>query len=256
MIVGIDHIALSSTDFDEHTRFFNALGYEKKFSAKGAENLALKKRLLKRFNSKHDLALLESLGNLSIELLNHGYVGNCKNYMIPIFDGLPKNIAKKKEKVSMGSHVFFRVDSEAFGGPVYFKESGSEFFGFREIIVKVQNASKSVIFWQSLGFELLEISEDVAVLQFSSLIGKPACKVYLHTSKNVEHRHYLDDEGFNCVALISSSIEKDKIKLESKGFSTTELGKIFVNNRVLNIFFVMGYCGELVEIIGIDHCDG
>ena len=59
----------------------------------------------------------------------------------------------------------------------------------------------------------------------------------------------LDDKGFNCLAFISTSLERDKQSLERDGFFTTDIESVVTNGKNLRIFFSIGPSGEIVEMI-------
>jgi len=83
MFVKIDHISLSSSDFKKDIEFWKKKGYKLEFIEGGIENAEIKRDLLNGCGKLHDLALLTSGKNVSIELMNHGYIMVNNSFIVP-----------------------------------------------------------------------------------------------------------------------------------------------------------------------------
>lgn len=251
MPIGIDHVAICSTKFEDHIKIIKSLGYQLVFTEKNVENLQIKHDLMKRFSDKHNLTLLTAKNNIGIEFINHKYVNSNDGYIIPIFENVPSELTEKIKGKKIQELVFntkMKLDSI----PNYILDDVGDTFQFSKILVKTKNVSKSTKFWEYLGFRVLRAKKDFSLLEFRSLFNKEVYHMYLILDKNINDMHYLDDNGFNCIAFISNSAENEKKVLDKKGINTTKIEKLTLNQKLLNIFFARGFCGELVEIISIE----
>lgn len=252
MIIQIDHVALSSMNFEEDIKILEALNYELQFIKKGIRNLQIKRGLMKQFSKEHDLALLTSKGNIGIELLNHRHINTEKPYIFPIFENVPDDLTDMRGRKKINGSIFTEVKIKSIDAPIYIKkDSNVDGFGFNKIVIKVTDIRKTMDFWACLGFKAIQIKSGFALLEFRSLFSKDVYYIYLHESDDVNDTPYIDDNGFNCIAFISNSVKNEKDNLERNGIQTTKIEELSLNRKELNIFFAIGPCGELVEIVSM-----
>lgn len=252
MIIKIDHIAVSSRDFNRHINILKSLGYKPQFVEKGIENLKIKRGLMQDFSEYHDLALLESKGNIPIELLDHRHVGSNNSYIIPVFENIPESLIEKSGVIRLGEIALENARIKGFDASIYFNRSiSNQGFRFNKLIVKAANIKKSIIFWGRFGFKVVEEGGDFAKLELKSLLDQSTYQVFLQESDYKDDKPCLDDRGFNCIAFVSNSAKNEKDFLNKKGIETTEIEEINLNHKRLDIFFAIGPSGELVEIIGV-----
>ena len=95
MLIGIDHVTICSTKFEDHIKVIKSLGYQLVFTEKNVENLQIKHNLMKRFCNKHDLTLLTAKNNIGIEFVNHEYINSDAGYIIPIFENVPHELTER-----------------------------------------------------------------------------------------------------------------------------------------------------------------
>ena len=74
MILGVDHLALSTNDMEKSKQELIARGYELFFHEAGIKNDLNKKKLLRHYQERHALAFFNSADGVAIELTNHGKV--------------------------------------------------------------------------------------------------------------------------------------------------------------------------------------
>lgn len=250
MIVKIDHVAFSSLDFKQHIGLLESFGYELRFVDRDVRNPIIKKELMGRYCEDHDLALLDHKENIPIELLNHRTVGENEGYITPIFKGLIQDETETTRKKAVMGDLELGIGKVArFGVRAYLSDAQPGGFGFDKIIITCEDIEASMIFWKKLGFEEKERTEEYAFLEFSSIISKGICGLYLMKGIKRKESCLLDDRGFNCLALISTSVEREKQSLEKDGFYTTDIEDVVTNGKKLRIFFGIGPSGEIIEMI-------
>jgi hypothetical protein len=251
MLIEIDHIAISSIRFAEHIKVMKTMGYAPTFIETNIDNLQIKRQLLNRYDAKHDLALLNSVGNIGIELVNHRHIYEADAYIVPIFENIPYDLIEdvKEKKVN---NIGFYAKMKAFDAPIYISNNDhSPNLQFKKFVVKTKNIEKSIQFWEFLGFKVIQTTPDL-ILEFRALLHKNI--YYLHLQKNNDgNSHFLDDKGFNCIAFISNSAKNEKEFLDKKGVDTTNIEKFVLGEKILDIFFAKGPSGETVEIISVHN---
>lgn len=211
MIIKIDHLAYSSSDINADIEHFSKLDYKLNFLEKNLENLSTKQTLLNNYEKTHDLALMTKNNSYNIELLNHNNVNKQNGFIKPL------NL------------------------------SGDT---FNKIIIDTDNIQRSIIFWKLLGFSETELIEGKQELVFSSPLTPNAFYIYLNYNNTIKKK-LLDDNNYNCIALITNSVLREKDHLDSHGFTTTKIEELRVNNQTLKIFFVQRDNCEIAEVIEI-----
>ena len=248
MIIKIDHVALNTISLEEDIKKLKLLGYNQVFKKKNITNPKIKKDLMKHHNKYHDLALFESKGNISIELIKNWNINSKEGYIIPVFENISKDTSEiSKEKFN----DFKKARTKYFDTPVYIKEGLNSIFRFNKIVIDVNFIEDSKEFWECLGFKFLKNEGNYFLMKFESFMDN-ASWIYLRKT-NKHTRHFLDDKGFNCLALVSNFAEKERKLIKTKGFETTDIEEFKINNKLLKVFFSIAPSGELIEIVGINN---
>lgn len=209
---------------------------------------------MRKFSERHHLALLSCARNINIELINHGHIHPRDSYIVPVFENIADDLIERLVERRINDCVFTEVRIKSLDVPIYIKkDANNNGFKFNKMVMRVSDVKKSIIFWEHFGFKVLQVKKDFSLLEFKSLITEDICQIYLKKSDDVYNKPFLDDEGFNCIAFISNSAKNEKEFLDEKGIETTEIERFALNRRVLNIFFATGPCGELAEIVGLEH---
>ena len=113
-----------------------------------------------------------------------------------------------------------------------------------KIEISSNDIKQSKMFWSNLGFKETETPEEMS---FFSILDRKNYLIKLKKSEN--KHHFLDDEGYNCIAFITNSAEKERQNLIKKGFAPSNIEKLCVNNNNMKIFFIQNNNNELVERI-------
>lgn len=232
MIVLVDHVALSSADFERDLAWLGALGYTVAFDERQVPNPVMKRELLSEYRPVHDLCLLTKPGSVGIELLNHGPVNPAAGYLAAVFENVsPEALPDVLPEES------FRNELNPADPAV----------ALRTLAVCCRDVEASRRFWQALGFRQ---AGDEQTLRFQSPLQKDPLSLRLMHQPDLKPSYRLDDAGFNCLALVSTTPERDQAMLREAGFAVTALEDFRRGVKNFRIFFTIGPSGELVEIIG------
>ena len=254
MIVKIDHVALSSLNFEEDITVMKSLGYKPIFVEKDIKNLEIKRGLMRRFSKRQGLALLEQEGCLGVELINHGHINSQETSITPIFENVPVDLVEIATRKKINDNIFTEARIKSLNIPIYITTSaGSSEFRFNKLMIKTRDMKKALNFWECLGFKSVNVNENSAISEFKSPFDEAAYQIHIQENSAVENHRYLDDTGFNCIAFISNSVRNEKESLDKQGVKVTEIEDIELNGRTLSIFFAFGPSGELVELIGVKN---
>lgn len=218
MILKIDHLSFCPVHFPEALARFESWGYTIQFLDSDLPNPGIKREFMKAFPATHSIALLASPGSTNLELIDHGQVSGQDGYMTPVFEE-PRD--------------------------------GVQHRTINSVIIKTNRVEESAAFWSLLGFRRISGQNGREALEFQSLFDPGGLRIYLEEDMQLHRTNYLDDCGFNCVALISNSAERERDRLKRVSCYVTALETIRVNKQDLSVFFTRGPAGELVEIIGL-----
>ncbi len=237
MIIKADHVAWSATDIDAEKEHFRALGYREVFHERDKANAAMKAPLLQNFQPLHAACLMEKPGSYPVELLDHGHVGSQSGFLQGLFEtdaALPAFAPLNAHGRVVATAPDFRLDTLACASP---------------------KPEESVAFWRLLGFQPTEPRYPNFPGTWLSLqTPLQATPLYLLIEPADEapaRPPRLDDGGFPCLALVSTSIEGEKKKLAAAGFAVTGNASLVMDGKQVTFCFAVGPCGELAEIIHV-----
>lgn len=236
MILDIDHIALSNSDFSKFIKVFSELDYQLQFYEKKIKNPIIKKKLMKFFSLNHNLCLLNSKSNINIELLYYDATNPDVGFITPIFE-CSKQFSNIQE---------FNLKLKLMKIPYILKQSKND-FGFNKFVVQSNNIEQSKIFWNALGFKNINKQNNQCI--FESILSSKTYEIFIELTKSRKN-YFLDDDGWNSIAFLTNSIRTEKERLEKK-YETSKIESLLINKKELEIFFVKGPSNELVEIISL-----
>lgn len=245
MILRIDHIALSARDLNFAKTFFIGLGYKEKFTDFNLINIESKKRFCKTYTPFHDICLLEATNSYPVEIIKLNSVNDNLTNIIPIIEGdiSERLIAEKNSETKYSKLNLNNID-------FYYKFLTKEKISFNKIVIKTSKIEESVAFWKLFEFEEIVRDKGHILLSFKELFTNQEFFIQLEEIQETI-KNYLDSSYFNCIAFISSSIDKDRKKIKSLGNYVSDVEELKVNNKNLKISFIQGPSGEMVELIGI-----
>lgn len=168
---------------------------------------------------------------------------NLKN--LPIKRGLMDSWAEDHDIVLLNRDGFLPVEMTAYDETV----CGCEKYKIENNLITVfcNSIINSKMFYKALGFN--EIGDNIMILR--TLIGEVVTIRFESISVPLpnDHRTRLDSKGYCCLAFVTNNAEKEKRKLDKCGAETTEIMKLVINKKTLNIFFVYNECDDIVEFI-------
>lgn len=250
MILGIDHLSLSTNYWDRSINFFKNSGYSEQITEINLDNLRIKSSYLHDYSYKHNLTLLQKEKYINVELIQYETpLKGSSDVLIPIFCNIPQSKEIKRILLNSNWPSYPPLSSNELDWNfilIIDSSIDNNIIGIVGIQITVLSIKKSILFWSKLGFVLNVENKNNAVLECSF----PLNKIYL-VLKRVYSLHvpYLDEIGFSSIAFICSNIVKERNKMESIMVSISEIDTLFVSGRELSIFFCRGEDGILFEFI-------
>lgn len=117
-----------------------------------------------------------------------------------------------------------------------------------EIRISTQNVERSALFWNVLGFH--PSAEDETLLAGKGVLDKALVKIRL--VKNLdEGEAFLDRNGPVAVAFVVTRQLEMLNKLAKSAFFTSEIDRLLVNGKELDIAFAASGHGDIAELISI-----
>ena len=145
--------------------------------------------------------------------------------------------------------------SDSLGVPI-------EITQYPEVDHGVENLSfkDNTIFWQvadvsvarnlflSLGAKEADAANRLVLTPF---LDKKKIFIHLVENPGCKREPFLDVKGFSSIGLFVDNVEKHLVQCADVGFQISDISQIKVQERWMNIAFVEGKNGELVELISI-----
>ena len=113
------------------------------------------------------------------------------------------------------------------------------------IIVNSNNVKYTKELFKNLGFK-----EVKGKLYLYTLTDQKEIIIKVNEA-NFIYNNKLDNEGYSSLAFWVSNIIKDRDRLCKQGYTVTDIESIKVNDRTLDIFFLIGSAYEIIEFIGL-----
>ena len=254
MIVDIDHVAFSSYDIDTQVASLKGLGYTLNFIRRNIPNLEIKRKMLKSFNNIHHTAMLKKNKSFSVELIDEGNINLHVGCFRPVLEGVELRNAVNN-KIEVGGKIFTNRYFESFGTEVYTLDhiTGQNNFLFNKLMMESWDIFKSAEFWKKLGFTEIARCAGFCILKFRSVLENHNYFLYIIKKQKPDIEFRLDDKGFTCLAFVSTSIKRDIKNIQDLAsyISATEI--IEIGQHGLEIGFICGPCGELVELAAVQR---
>ncbi len=259
MILKVSHLVFSSTDFEENSLELTSLGYNCIFTEKSIKNSEVKRSLFQHFYQWHDVRYFTFPSSVSVELLNWRSQSDRQSNFVPVFENIKQNNSLISQQRKFNCDDLFSFSECALRTlelPIFTIQQKDAPSKLNALLVKTNHLEKSISFWQLFRFVVREKKDNFALLELTSFLPQsPVFQLYLEQTKRINENPCLDDRGVSCISFLSSSAPREKDLLKSKGFPIIDVGGLLINGKMLTVFFTLGPCGELVEVIDVKEVD-
>ncbi len=260
MIIKVSHLVFSSNNFEENSRELGLLGYQCIFTETNLPNKEVKRPLFSHFSERHDLRYFSLSESVGVELLNWRHKSMQESNFVPLFQNIPSSFLNQysvrndlvPEQFKLGIFSFFKGVISTLHLPFFFLRREHSSAQLNGLFVKTSNLEESILFWKHFRFVVSEVNNDQAILILKSPLPQtPPFSLYLQKEKNINLNPHLDDFGVSCISFLSSDADKEKDLLKKIGITIFDVGHLLINQKLLKIFFALGPCGELIEVIDV-----
>jgi hypothetical protein len=207
---------------------------------------------MKEFSGQLDMGFMIRPGSVNIELLCHGHVMEGGSYILPVLEGA--NFEKEciEDPILINGWSFIKVRSKFVKSEFYIPEGGNT-SGFlcNKMIVDAEDVEKAVILWTHLGFRSVAGNKQWAHLKFKGFGRNGSFDLFIRRKDARSRQFYLDQQGFNCLAFISTDAERERKRFEKLNIETSEINRFRVNGKDLSICWLRGAFGEIIEVISL-----
>lgn len=262
MILGIDHIAISTSCVHESARELENEGAEIVFIENDIPNGDPKRDYLSAYTPRHSIALCRPRDGIAVEFTQHEtstglpgsyrLIGNIQSTLHDLVNQQPHHDEWSGIERAINENEFPHLDSlNATTGQRLATASTSR--GIRTIGLRVLDLEQSVRFWSD-AFRFRMVTNGVnrastrwARLAFRAIRPNWSVELVMAEGRSlVPSIPKLDDEGATCLALLSTDIRADLSRAHESHASAFELD---VAGKRLTIALLRGPSGEIIELI-------
>ena len=261
MILGVDHLALACTDAKASVGILGLAGFELQFHESNLHNAPGKDAFVHRYESIHAIAFCRGQVGTGLELTSHGQllehtaVGNIEPFIGPVPADATMALDPMMDRADVLTTTLkidglYRIFWPSFGAHVWC--SDHEPPGVLAATLGVSDLAAAEKFWcGGLGAQVVGRGKGWLHVRFSAPISSWELSVVLFGSPEAAP-WMLDDAGFPCVALLSTDLETDAVRLRSFG-ATRSSGAYTLTVAKKDITFELfrGPGGEIVELISV-----
>jgi catechol 2,3-dioxygenase-like lactoylglutathione lyase family enzyme len=277
MIMGVDHVALSAHGIDSAIEQLGKLGYQMQFVERNLPNAEGKRRFVRQFHAMHAIAYCKPKSqSVALELVDHGgspaeeyaspyhvmFSGKSPGQICPGASETGSSNPVREALVRFADGEINRVFLATFNTMCWWRRSGEaaerDSSRVDVLVLEVADLPKSTKFWTGgLGFVVDRASPErdtpeSKVMSFPSRIPSWRLRVILVENKALQKPCIacLDDNGFPCIAFISTDLNDDRKRLTRYGASATgdDFSQV-VGGRTLRLCIVRGPDTEPLELI-------
>ncbi len=269
MIIGVDHIALSSENVVRDAPVVESAGFSTQFCVDDLPNSTAKTSLLRQYSPLHSMAYCKSEGGIAIELVQHSHpLGSAQSPYHVLMGGRPEETVSWSDNAddpwhsgildSIGCLSAEPVTWTPFMTRLWCGQHRDSSVSGRihAILLRVSDISASERFWiDGMGCKCSSRGLSTAGrrwthLAFRAFVPSWSVSLILSETGTPPGLPCLDDAGFTCLALLSNRLEDDlRVATENGGMLP---GKIFyteISGKQLRIAMLRGPDGEPVELI-------
>lgn len=240
MIIKFDHIALYSNHLEKTRELLKCCGYQEKFTEVNLINPEIKRTLMTDFSDLYGICYMSHEKNVDIEIVTAEVSSNNYAYLKPIIIGIEHDICIENE-MGLEKSLNELIEMQPL--------TDNNISNFETIMCRVGSIENSILFWKLFGFVEESMPLKKSMVYKSILPNQKGIQLVFNEVVDNKQKYHLNDIGFNCLAFITTSIDKDRNKFVKNGFRSTSIEQIQINGRLLRVCFVIGNNGELAELI-------
>jgi len=268
MILGVDHLALSCENLDVDGPAIVRAGFEEKFRQYLVPNSPGKRPFLVEYRPEHSVGYYQTTNSVAIELTQHGtpLKEGESGYQV-LLSKPPEGYRSGERKSERWKSVWKRAYSCASPQMAVWPNLQAQFWydssdgndtntKVKAVLVPVPNLEEAETFWNK-GLGCHSYSKSLtgekprwSLMGFVSPAGSWSLDVILAESSESRSMPRLDQAGFPCLALLTTSIKRDARRIWNAGAeeSTGEF-QVEVNGKPLRVAVFRGPDGNLIELI-------
>ena len=271
MILGVDHLALSTDNFQDACHVLESSAFAPVFTVKDGSTSREISPFMHQFNPDFNMAYCRSpAGGVTLELTQYSSPRKADNpgYRV-LFSAAPEGAKKSlppengdpwapvlRAAMGIDAHTAFW---EPFSASVWVGNETAASTHIIGILSLASNIENAMHFWcEGLHFSLKEQGVMDKGRKWSRLVLSspvPAWRLNLVLAEDDEtdKEVMLDQAGFPCLGLLSSNVEEDANKAHSAGGRDfTQLFTMQINQKAMKLIMFRTPEGKLVELIELD----
>lgn len=226
MIAKVAHIVLNTTDFYQYDTLFREIGYSREFLHDGIPNPKNKQIFMYDWTDTQRMALYNKGGSIPIEVIDYGHTARNSGRFSLHYDIFDQSICEENI-----------IDKDKL------TESDTK---FNNILVETSLIEESIEFWEDIGLK----KQGKKVLKYNSALQEIELTVNLLSGESLG-RSYLDSKNFSCLSFFTTSIQSDLKRINDSGYETSDINKLEFSDYAVEIGFISGPHGEMVELIEV-----
>lgn len=182
----------------------------------------------------------------SVELISYGATSGHPGHYMPVFGQTAWQQVALQVKTPVDGPAWPELPDVGYFGDID--------HSLLATAIHVDDLADSRRFWcDGAGFRLQAQSDDALLLSFPALMSGWKLDIALVAGGNRGERSgMLDDAGWNCLSLLVDDLEGAAQRLcQNGGKDQTDVIRVAVGGRQLDILFLRGPSGEIVELLDL-----
>lgn len=260
MILGVSHIVLGSTRFEEDRRTLERFGWTTRFIERDLPTHPGKRPFMATDSPAQSLALLEPPRGPAAELIH--YADSIESAATPLQfvfpnDGIDAATGPAPQLDAVWPAAFEQpaprmAELAGFTAPLCVAADGAD---SGVIVHFVSDLAAARRFWSDgLGFRPVAAGRGWARLVFHSVMLQWRATMLLVQRRDACARSLLDGPGFRCLSLVCSDLEKDRAALR-RIWDAPSTGPMAatVNGKQLDLEICAGPDGAMIELLQLSR---
>ncbi len=257
--MGASHVTLACTDIDLAVGRLRRHGYQPEFIDHDIWNHPSKRGIMQGWSERHSISLLRAIGGFPIELVSYPIQHSMvRGRYIGMFNASEFSVTPCHELetvcASITDHGLPCKSGwiQDFNLPVLISATEEGSACLKRLVVRARDVGRADEIWcGGLGFKCEQATSDFAHLKLESPVAAWRLEILLVRSYTGEEKPPLNAQGMACLAFLSTNVEEDVARLESKGAEcVAEPFEIVVNGKKMKVAIVV-FDGAYIELLCI-----